>query len=213
MAKKKPAKKKPAKRRNATKAKPKTRKVSTRKATKRNASKAKPKTRKASTRKATKPNATTCGARKAPGLKCTLHKGHKGTHYDSLKDRSFSATKAKRKNPPKRREPVSFAVGGRAPSPETLKSATQDVYVMLKTYQPVKVSSKRAFYPWLVRRAEKVGIGPNVLLHAVCKLAEQGKVALYVDEDHTPSFAPADRALLPRMGDTAEPLVWVDLLK
>lgn len=202
----------------------------TKKKTKKTARKAPKKTRKNATkttkRKANatkaKPQGSTCGGRKAPGMKCTLHKGHKGTHYDSLKDRSFSkakknATKAKpaKRNPAHKREPVAFAVKGRQPKAETVNQAAADVLAILKTYDPVTVhkSPRRAFYPWLVRRAGAVGISPTLTLHAVCKLAERGRVALYVDEDHPVNFAPADRRLLPRMGDTGEPLVWVDVVK
>ena len=114
-----------------------------------------------------------------------------------------------RRNPAAKADPVSFRIAGRQPKPESVRAAAKDVEVILRTYDPVKVSKTRAFYPWLVRRGESLDIGPVLMLHAVCYLAEHGKVSLYTDEDHVPSLAQADRNLLPRMGDTGEPLMWV----
>ena len=119
--------------------------------------------------------------------------------------------KAKRKNPEK--PAVKFDIKGRAPKPETVAAEARTVLAFLKVYRPIMVGKNRAYYPWVVRYAQKLDIGPTTLLHALCYLAERGKVRLWVDEDHTTHMAPADRRLLPHLGTTDEPLVWVDVIR
>jgi len=180
----------------------KTTKKTAKKTTKRKTPKRNP-TKAAKARKTTK-------AKKKTAKKTTKRKAPKRNPAKAAKARKTTKkpTNAKRRKNPKR-DPVGFKIGGRQPDPATVRATAKDVETILRTYQPVKVTSSKAFYPWLVRRGEKLGISATMMLHAVCDLAERGRVDLYTDEDHVPSLATADAKLLPRMGDTGEPLMWV----
>ena len=129
----------------------------------------------------------------------------------TTKRKPAKKTRRARKNPAQRVDGVTFKVAGRTPSPEAVNQAQPLVLRELAGYEPMKVTDKRSYFPWLVRRMNKLDVGDLVLLHALVELAEAGKVKLYVDEDRRKVMSRADLALCPTMGDAAEPLIWVSL--
>ncbi len=122
-----------------------------------------------------------------------------------------TAKRKRRSNPRSQVDAVSFKIAGRTPMPDRVAAAMPLVLRELATYEPIQVTDKRSFFPWLARRMNALDVCDLVLIHALTELAERGKVRLFVDDDRRKVMARADLAICPTMGDAAEPLIWVSL--
>ena len=181
------------------------------------ATKAKKPTKKHAAKKPTKKptkNPATCNAVSANGRsRCTLHPGHRGTHYDSLTDRSF----ARGNHPKPVPEKLEWTIPGRTPTPERLDDATKLTCSAAQTYWPARVTKTRAYIPWLVRRLEKLGQSVEMTWRALAEAAKRtstkspedgGKLTLWADHDLPPIMSRSDLERCPHLDDGA-PIVWV----